>query len=75
MRVRDALAAVHQALDHHLTAVEARSGEADPAVFAAYEHLRDAVVAYDDLIYDVHDEVLPVEVVEWGDVDDEELSE
>jgi hypothetical protein len=75
-RVRELLAALTDALARHLDAVERRSGESDPKVFAAYEHLRDAFMAYDDVIYDVYDEVLPVEVVEFADdeeYDDEEV--
>jgi len=71
--VRDLLATVHEALEHHLAAVERRQGESDPAVFAAYEHARDALMAYDDALYDTYDEVLPVDVYAFGDEDDDDL--
>ena len=71
--MRDLLAAVHEALEHHLAAVEGRQGESDPAVFAAYEHARDALMAYDDALYDTYDEVLPVDVYAFGDEDDDDL--
>jgi hypothetical protein len=71
--VRGLLQAVHEALDHHLAAVEERQGESDPAVFAAFEHARDALIAYDDALYDAYDEVLPVEVFAFSDEDDDDL--
>ena len=45
---RTAAAALKSAIDRHLTACEARTGENDPAVQAAYEDLRAAAEAYDD---------------------------
>ena len=71
--VRGLLATVQEALEHHLAAIEARDGESDPAVFAAYEHARDALMAYDDALYDTYDEVLPVDVYAFGDEDDDDL--
>lgn len=69
--VRVHLQSLHDALDAHLTAVESRSGEADPAVFAAYVHLADAFGAYEEVLYDTHDEVVPMTLIEF-EVDDEE---
>ncbi|MFF4648873.1 hypothetical protein [Streptomyces sp. NPDC001380] len=60
--VRAAAEAVKEALDRHLEAVERRSGENDPAVFAAYEALAAAADAYDETLYDAYDEVTPFEV-------------
>ena len=68
-----AAAAVERALRDHLAAVVASTGEADPGVRDAFHVLREAFVAYDAVLYDVYDEVLPVEVVAHAedDVDDE----
>jgi hypothetical protein len=60
--VRAAAEAVKAAIDRHLAAVEGRSGENDPAVFAAYEALAAAADAYDEILYDAYDEVTPFEV-------------
>ena len=71
--VTAAAAAVERALRDHLAAVVASTGEADPGVRGAFHVLREAFVAYDAVLYDVYDEVLPVEVVAYieDDVDDE----
>jgi hypothetical protein len=61
-RVRDAAEALKAAIDRHLLAVENRTGEADPAVFTAFDDLAAAADVYDELLYDVHDEVTPFEV-------------
>lgn len=50
------------ALRAHLAAVEARAGEHDAAVIAAFQDLRDALQAYDEALFDVHDEVVPYDV-------------
>ena len=60
--VRIAAEAVKTAIDRHLAAVEARTGENDPGVAAAYEALALAADAYDEVLYDAHDEVTPFEV-------------
>lgn len=60
--VRAAAEAVKIALDRHLDAVERRSGEDDPAVYAAFNELAAAAEAYDELLYDVYDEVTPFEI-------------
>jgi len=60
-RPREALAALTGALERHLSACEARSGESDPRVQEAYEALRDAADAYDDALYDATGEVTPME--------------
>ncbi|WP_433888379.1 hypothetical protein [Streptomyces sp. CA-111067] len=60
--VRAAVEAVKAALDRHLEAIENRTGEDDPAVFAAFEELAAAAESYDELLYDTYDEVTPFEV-------------
>ncbi|MEE4544619.1 hypothetical protein V2S66_21895 [Streptomyces sp. V4-01] len=60
--VRAAVEAVKAALDLHLEAIENRTGENDPAVFAAFEALASSAEAYDELLYDTYDEVTPFEV-------------
>jgi hypothetical protein len=57
--VRRAADALKRAVDSHLAAVEARSGESDPVVQDAYTALHDAAQRYDDLLFEVHDEVTP----------------
>jgi hypothetical protein len=59
--VRAAADAVKDALDRHLAAVEARTGEQDPAVQQAFDALQAAAERYDDLLFDVHEEVTPFE--------------
>ncbi|MGW3627545.1 hypothetical protein [Streptomyces sp. NPDC000880] len=60
--VRDAAEAVKAALDRHLAAVENRTGEDDPAVYAAFNSLASAAEAYDERLYDRYDEVTPFEI-------------
>jgi hypothetical protein len=60
--VRAAAEAVKTALDRHLEAIESRSGEDDPAIYAAFDELAAAAEAYDELLYDAYDEVTPFEV-------------
>ncbi|MEW2521958.1 hypothetical protein [Actinacidiphila alni] len=60
--VRAAVEAVKAALDRHLEAIEHRTGEDDPAVYAAFESLASAAETYDELLYDTYDEVTPFEV-------------
>jgi hypothetical protein len=60
--VRAAVEAVKAALDRHLEAIENRTGEDDPAVYAAFESLASAAETYDELLYDTYDEVTPFEV-------------
>jgi hypothetical protein len=59
--VRTAAATLKAAIDAHLEACERSTGERDPDVQAAYDALHRAAVAYDDLLYDVHNEVTPWE--------------
>lgn len=60
--VRAAAEAVKVALDRHLAAVENRSGEDDPAVFAAYNALAAAAEAYDNVLDLAYGELTPFEV-------------
>jgi len=69
--VRAAAEALKTALDRHLEAVERRSAaggtaaevaRADAAVYAAFDELAAAGEAYDELLYDVYDEVTPFEI-------------
>ncbi|MGW1225770.1 hypothetical protein [Streptomyces sp. NPDC001478] len=60
--VRAAADAVKAAIDHHLAAVERRTGDDDPAVYDAFNALAAAAEAYDELLYDRHDEVTPFEI-------------
>jgi len=73
--VRTRLEALVDALEAHLDATEHRTGEADPVVFAAYAHLADAFVAYEEALYDAFDEVVPMSVVEYDDDEDDEDDE
>jgi hypothetical protein len=57
--VRIAAEALKRAIDRHLAAVEARSGESDPLVQDAYTTLHDSAQRYDDLLFEVYDEVTP----------------
>lgn len=59
---RAAAERLRTALDAHLAAVEARSGEHDPAVQLAYKELRAAAADYDVALYDEHDEVTPFDL-------------
>ena len=63
-RLHAALEELTDALDAHLEAVLRRVGEADPAVQAAYTRLRDAAERYDDLLFELTDEVTPWEFPE-----------
>ncbi|GAB6902912.1 primosomal protein [Kineosporia succinea] len=56
---RAALDRLIAALEAHLEAASARSGEADPSVVAAYQTLADAFESYDESLYDAFDEVTP----------------
>jgi hypothetical protein len=61
--VRQAAEALKTAIDAHLRAVEARVDELDPAVLEAFDALAAAAEEYDELLYAVHDEVTPFEVM------------
>jgi hypothetical protein len=61
--VRQAAEALKSAIDVHLRAVESRVDELDPAVLEAFDALAAAAEEYDELLYAVHDEVTPFEVM------------
>jgi hypothetical protein len=61
--VRAAAKALKSAIDAHLRAVESRVDELDPAVLEAFDALAAAAEEYDELLYAVHDEVTPFEVM------------
>ncbi|BFV55926.1 hypothetical protein KCMC57_up10300 [Kitasatospora sp. CMC57] len=60
--VRAAAEAVKSAIDRHLAAVSGPTTADDPAVAGAYEELAAAAIAYDQILYEVYDEVTPFEV-------------
>lgn len=68
--VRAAAEAVKAAIDRHLEAVERRAGgaggaedgDSEHAVYAAFNELAAAGETYDELLYEVHDEVTPFEI-------------
>jgi hypothetical protein len=60
--VRSAADALKAAIDAHLAAVEVRSDESDPAVRAAFLVMAGAAESYDDVLYDVYNEVTPFEI-------------
>jgi hypothetical protein len=72
-QVRAAVEGLKAALDAHLAAVEARAGENDPHVQAAYDALASAGEVYDDALFSAYEEVTPFGPVESaGDEDDED---
>jgi hypothetical protein len=74
-RSRAAAAMFVSAVEDHLAAVETSTGEADTGVRAAFLRLQVACLAYEDALYDEHDEVLPFEVVEDEDDDEDDEDE
>jgi hypothetical protein len=70
-QVRAAVAGLKAALDVHLAAVEARAGENDPNVQAAYDALASAGETYDDALFSAYEEVTPFGPVE-SDVDEDD---
>ncbi len=79
--VRAALDRLVASLEAHLLAASRRSGEADPAVVAAYQTLADAFETYDEALYTAYDEVTPFvlfddsEDEDDDDLDDDDLDE
>ena len=63
-QVRLAAEALKNAIDRHLAAVESRVDELDPSVLEAFDALAAAAEEYDELLYAVHDEVTPFEVID-----------
>lgn len=71
---RAALDRLIAALEAHLQAASRRTGEADPAVVAAYQTLADAFESYDEALYSAYDEVTPFVLYE-DDADDEDADD
>ncbi len=63
-KARAAAEALKAAIDRHLEACTARTGENDPIVQGAYERLRDAAQIYDDALFESYDEVTPFVLAE-----------
>jgi hypothetical protein len=63
------------ALEAHLQAASRRTGEADPAVVAAYQTLADAFETYDEALYAAYDEVTPFVLYEDAEDDADEDDE
>ena len=69
---RAALDRLVAALEAHLQAAGRRTGEADPAVVAAYQILADAFETYDEALYTAFDEVTPFVLYDDSDESDED---
>lgn len=63
-RLSAALGTLIDALREHLAAAIGRSGEGDTAAQAAYTRLRAAAVEYDDLLFELTQEVTPWEFLQ-----------
>jgi hypothetical protein len=72
---RAALERLVAALEAHLQAASRRTGEADPAVVAAYQTLADAFETYDEALYAAYDEVTPFVLYEEAEEDEDEDEE
>jgi hypothetical protein len=72
---RAALDRLIAALEAHLHAASRRTGEADPAVVAAYQTLADAFESYDDALYTAYDEVTPFVLYDDSEDDEDEGDE
>lgn len=70
---RTELTRLLDALEAHLTAVVNRTGEHDSAVDEAYVEIANAFEAYEDALFEAHNEVTPLSV--YGDEDDDDLDE
>jgi hypothetical protein len=69
---RTQLAELVAALETHLDAASRRTGEADPVVFAAYARLAAAFAEYEETVYELYDEVVPMSLIEYDDDDDDD---
>ena len=65
---RAALQSLVNALEEHLAAAANRRSDADPSVAKAYVAIANAFEAYEEALYDAHDEVTPLTV--FADDDD-----
>jgi hypothetical protein len=69
---RAALDRLVAALEAHLAAASRRTGEADPAVAAAFQTLADAFNAYDEALYEAYDEVTPFVLYDEAEDDEDD---
>lgn len=74
-KARAAADQLKSAIDRHLAACEARSGESDPGVQEAYDGLRAAAERYDDALFEDYDEVTPFEFADAPDGPTVEVAE
>ncbi len=70
---RTELTRLLDALETHLDAVAHRTREHDPVIDEAYVEIANAFEAYENALFEVHNEVTPLSV--YGDDDDEDLEE
>ena len=70
---RTELTRLLDALETHLDAVTHRTREHDPVIDEAYVEIANAFEAYENALFEVHNEVTPLSV--YGDDDDEDLEE
>ncbi len=68
--VRAAAEALKSAIDAHLAAVERSTGEGDLSVQESYDALHRKSETYDDLLFDVYDEVTPWEYAKAPELGD-----
>lgn len=67
---RAALQSLVNALEEHLAAAANRRSDEDPSVDKAYVAIANAFEAYEEALYDAHDEVTPLTVFADDDDDD-----
>ena len=70
---RAALQSLVNALEEHLAAAANRRSDEDPSVDKAYVAIANAFEAYEEALYDAHDEVTPLTV--FADDDDDDYDE
>ena len=70
---RTELTRLLDALETHLDAVAHRTREHDPVIDEAYVEIANAFEAYENALFEEHNEVTPLAV--YGDDDDEDLEE
>ena len=64
---RKTLNSLVAAMERHYEAISSGRGTDDPAVIAAYEHLKSSFMDYEEAISDQFGEVLPMELAEDED--------
>lgn len=72
---RNALSALTNALEEHLSAAVNRRGEDDPAVERAFYGIADAFEAYEDALFAATGEVTPLDLYDEDADDAEDLEE